>query len=212
MPSFSTTTLRRITPKVALETPCVAACRWKLWTATAKNCAPLEAKYQSITPDSIRFGETGPWSGPSDSTHDAQTRLTRALIERLSDEQVDVVGHLAAPPRCSWRWPRRSCCAGWYWSSPSLPCCCHKRQRRRGGYSSTCATVPAPGLECPNRRVRASSQRPNRPWVTGGLTSTIRRPRPRCAVRAARSHASDDGDPRRGDYRTRGTHLRNPTR
>jgi hypothetical protein len=31
-------------------------------------------------------------------------------------------------------------------------------------------------------------------------------------VRAARSHASDDGDPRRGDYRTRGTHLRNPTR
>jgi len=53
----------------------------------------LEADFRLIAPDSIGFGETGHWPGTKDLTHDVQAQLIRALVERVSDAPIDVVGH-----------------------------------------------------------------------------------------------------------------------
>ncbi len=58
-----------------------------------KMGAYLDAEYRLIAPDCIGFGGTGPWPGPDELTHDTQAQLIRALIERVSDTPVDVVGH-----------------------------------------------------------------------------------------------------------------------
>ena len=70
----------------------------------------LEADYRLIAPDFICFGETDPWAGPGDLSHDDQAKLVLALIGRLCDGAVHVIGHsyggatairlwLAAPER-----------------------------------------------------------------------------------------------------------------
>lgn len=53
----------------------------------------LEADYRLIAPDLLGFGDTVPWTGPGELTHDAQATLVRAVIERLCDGSVHVVGH-----------------------------------------------------------------------------------------------------------------------
>ena len=53
----------------------------------------LEADYRLIAPDLYGFGETEPWNGPGELTHDAQAALVQKLIEMVCDRPVHVIGH-----------------------------------------------------------------------------------------------------------------------
>ncbi len=60
------------------------------WRKTGEH---LEADYRLIAPDLLGFGDTEPWTGPGDLTHDAEAALVRALIERVCNRPAHVVGH-----------------------------------------------------------------------------------------------------------------------
>lgn len=55
--------------------------------------AHLEGDYRLIAPDLLGFGDTEPWNGPGELTHDAQAALVRAVIEQVCVGPVHVVGH-----------------------------------------------------------------------------------------------------------------------
>ncbi len=59
-----------------------------------RQSAPyLENDYHLIVPDLIGFGDTDPWSGPSEPSHDDQARLVASLIAAECNGSVHIVGH-----------------------------------------------------------------------------------------------------------------------
>jgi pimeloyl-ACP methyl ester carboxylesterase len=58
-----------------------------------KVAGSLEADYRLIAPDLFGFGETEPWSGSGDLTHNAQAALVRELIVKVCNCPAHVVGH-----------------------------------------------------------------------------------------------------------------------
>lgn len=58
-----------------------------------KMGAHLETDFRLIALDLLGFGDTEPWTGPGELTHDAQAALVRAVIDRACDCPVHVIGH-----------------------------------------------------------------------------------------------------------------------
>lgn len=74
-------------PVVLLHAGASSARQWR------KISPHLEQRYRLLAPDLIGFGDTPPWAGPDDLTHDDQAALVRALIDANDERPVHLVGH-----------------------------------------------------------------------------------------------------------------------